>query len=157
VLWRIDYPTGRVRVLPPGAPVVEADGAAPPATVLPAGQVESHAEVASGPPGRLLVLADAEDGGWRATVDGTALTPRRYDGWAQAFDLPADGGRLHLTHDPGLRLPLLWVQLGLLVLVTVLALPQVRASLDDADGNADVGADLPEPAAAGAAGPGGTP
>jgi hypothetical protein len=49
------------------------------------------------------------------------------------------------------------VQLGLLVLVTVLALPQVRASLDDADGNADVGADLPEPAAAGAASPGGTP
>lgn len=156
VLWRVDYPTGRVRVLPPGAPVVEADGAAPPATVLPAGQVESHAQVASGPPGRLLVLADAEDSGWRATVDGTALTPRRYDGWAQAFDLPADGGRLRLTHDPGLRLPLLWVQLSLLVLVTVLALPQVRASLDDADGNADVGADLPEPAAAGAASPGGT-
>ena len=105
VLWRVDYPTGRLRVLPPGAPVVEADGAAPPATVLPAGQVESHAQVASGPPGRLLVLADAEDSGWRATVDGTALTPRRYDGWAQAFDLPADGGRLHLTHDPGLGCP----------------------------------------------------
>ena len=155
VLWRIDYPTGRVRVLPPGAPVVEADGAAPPATVLPAGQVESHAEVAAGPPGRLLVLADAEDGGWRATVDGTALTSRRYDGWAQAFDLPADGGRLDLTHDPGLRLPLLWVQLGLLVLVAVLALPQVRASLDDADGNADVGADLPQSAATAAVALGG--
>ena len=54
VLWRVDYPTGRLRVLPPGAPVVEADGAAPPATVLPAGQVESHAQVPSGPPGRLL-------------------------------------------------------------------------------------------------------
>jgi hypothetical protein len=37
----------------------------------------------------------------------------------------------------------------------VLALPQVRASLDDADGNADVGADLPEHATAGAAAPGG--
>ena len=62
---------------------------------------------------------------------------------------------MDLTHDPGLRLTLLWVQLGLLVLVAVLALPQVRASLDDADGNADVGADLPEPAAAAAVAPGG--
>jgi GT2 family glycosyltransferase len=157
VLWRVDYPTGRVRVLPPGAPVVEADGAAPPAKVLAAGQVESHARVGAGPAGRLLVLADARDGGWRATVDGTALASRRYDGWAQAFVLPAGGGRLDLSHDPGPRSLLLWVQLGLLVLVVVLALPQVRASLDDADGDSDVGADLPEPAAAGARAASGAP
>ena len=145
VLWQIDYPTGRVRVLPANAPVVEDDGAPPPARVLPAGQVESHAEIADGPAGRLLVLADAASPAWRASLDGTRLTPRRYDGWAQAFELPASGGRLDLTYDPGLRPVLLWIQLGLLVLVVVLALPQVRASLDDADGQADVGADLPEP------------
>jgi GT2 family glycosyltransferase len=149
VLWQIDYPTGRVRVLPPGAPVVEDDGAPPPARVLPAGQVESHATIARGPAGRLLVLADAENPAWRASLDGARLTPRRYDGWAQAFELPASGGQLDLSYDPGLRPVLLWVQLGLLVLVVVLALPQVRASLDDADGQADVGADLPEPAHAG--------
>jgi hypothetical protein len=156
VLWRIDYPTGRVRVLPPGAPVVEADGAAPPATVVPAGQVESHARVASGPPGRLLVLADAEDAGWRARVDGTPLASRRYDRWAQAFELPAGSGRLDLTHDQGLRPALLWVQLGLLALVVLLALPPVRASLDDADGDDDIGADLQEaaPVAAGSDGDG---
>jgi hypothetical protein len=136
-------------VLPPGAPVVEDDGAPPPARVLPAGQVESHAEIAPGPAGRLLVLADAENPAWRASLDGERLTPRRYDGWAQAFELPASGGQLDLSYDPGRRPVLLWVQLGLLVLVVVLALPQVRASLDDADGQADIGADLPEPAHAG--------
>ena len=68
---------------PANAPVVEDDGAPPPAKVLPAGQVESHAEIAAGPAGRLLVLADAASPAWRASVDGTSLTPRRYDGWAR--------------------------------------------------------------------------
>ncbi len=145
LLWQVDYPTGRVRVLPPDAPVVEDDGSPPPAKVLPAGQVESHAELGPGRAGRLLVLADARDTGWRATVDGRTLTPRRYDGWAQAFELPAGRGGLDLTHDQGLRPVLLWVQLGLLVLVVILALPQVQASLDDVDGQPDIGADLPEP------------
>jgi hypothetical protein len=152
VLWQVDYPTGRLRVLPPGAPVVQDDGSPPPARVLPAGQTESRADIGPGAARRLLVLADAHDGGWRATVDGVTLTPRRYDGWAQAFVLPAGRGRLHLTHDPGPRPALLWLQLVLLVVVVVLALPQVRAALDDADGAADVGADLPEHPAVPAAG-----
>jgi hypothetical protein len=140
-LWRIDYPVARLRVLPPGAPVVQDDGAPPPAVLLPAGQVRARTDVPDGPAGRLLVLSDSADPGWRATLDGTGLEPRRYDGWAQAFTLPAGGGHLVLEHDPGLRPVLLWVQLGALLLVLVLALPQARTTLDDETG-AEV--DLPD-------------
>ncbi len=150
-LWRIDYRVARVRILPPGAPVVEDDGAPPPATGLPAGQITSRAEVPDGVAGRLLVLADRADPGWRASLDGAALAPRRYDGWAQAFELPAGGGRLRLEHDAGLRPVLLWLQLGLLVVVVVLALPAARSVLDDVTG-AD--ADLPDPVASGPPGDG---
>ena len=55
VLWRITYPSARVRLLPPGAPVVRADGSPPPARVVPAGQVEAHADIPAGAPDRLLV------------------------------------------------------------------------------------------------------
>jgi GT2 family glycosyltransferase len=145
-LWRIDYQVARLRVLPPGAPVVQDDGAPPPAVVLPAGQVRADTEVPGGADGRLLVLADSANPGWRATLDGTALEPRRYDGWAQAFTLPASGGHLVLDYQPGPRPVLLWIELGVLLLVLVLALPQARTTLDDEDAGA--GADLPDTAPA---------
>jgi hypothetical protein len=126
VLWRVDFPTGRLRELPPDPPVVDDAGSPPPARVLPAGQVRADVPVGAGEADRLLVLADPEHPGWRATVDGSALPRRTYDGWAQAFLLPADGGRLKLHHDQGLRPLLLWLQLGAVVLVVVLALPQAR-------------------------------
>lgn len=141
-LWRIDYPVARVRVLAPGAPVVEADGAPPRADAVPAGQVTARADLPTGQAGRLLVLADPRDTGWRATLDGRPLTAARYDGWAQAFELPAGGGRLRIDHEAGVRQALLWVQLGVLVLVVVLALPQARAALDEDDDGA--AADLPD-------------
>ena len=140
-LWRIDYRVARLRVLPPAAPVVAADGAPPAALAVSAGQVTARADIPAGRSGRLLVLADVADSGWRASLDGAALAPRRYDGWAQAFTLPARGGRLRLDHDPGLRPVLLWAQLAALVLVVVLALPQARTTLDDETG-ADT--DLPD-------------
>ena len=116
--------------------------------LLPAGQVRARTDVPDGAAGRLLVLADSADPGWRATLDGTALDARRYDGWAQAFTLPAGGGHLVLEHDPGLRPVLLWVQLGALLLVLVLALPQARTTLDD-----ETGAEVDLPDTDSAAGP----
>jgi len=42
-----------------------------------------------------LILAERADSGWRAWVDGVALTPvEAADGWSQAFDMPTAG---HLT------------------------------------------------------------
>jgi hypothetical protein len=131
VLWKVDYPTGRLRLLPTGSPVVDSEGSPPPARVLPAGQVRARTELPAGEGDRLLVLADPHDEGWRARVDGRELTSRRYDGWAQAFDVPAAGGRLDLRHDQGFRTVLLWVQLAATVAVAVLALPQVRTREDD--------------------------
>ena len=111
--------------------------------MLPAGAVRATATVPAGPAGRLLVLADAQDNGWRASLDGRALVPRRYAGWAQAFVLPAGGGTLHVRYDAGARPLLLWVQLGALLLLLVLALPPLRGLIDgDGDGDVDAGADL---------------
>ena len=131
VLWRVDYPTGRLRLVPADAPVVDADGAPPPAQVLPAGQVRAHTEVPAGEADRLLVLADPEHPGWRAVLGGRELVSRRYDGWAQAFEVPPTGGTLELSHDQGMRAVLLWLQLGATVLVAVLALPQARTREDE--------------------------
>lgn len=55
-------------------------------TVIPAGDAQ-----------RSLVLAERSDAGWRATLDGVALTPRT-TAWSQEFGLPADGGRLEVTY-----------------------------------------------------------
>jgi hypothetical protein len=131
ILWRIDYQTGRLRLLPPDAPVVTADGAPPPARVLRAGQVTASTEVPAGDDDRVLALADPRDDGWEARLDGQPLPARAYDGWAQAYLVPAGAGHLEIRHDPGLRATLLWVQLGLVALVVVLALPQARTGADD--------------------------
>ena len=130
VLWRIDYPTGRLRMLAPGAVVVEDDGSPPRAQVLPAGQVGARAVVRPGVAGRLAVLADPRDAGWRASLDGRPLVPRTYAGWAQAFEVPAAGGRLEVTHEQGVRTPLTWLQGAALGLVVLLALPQARTRDD---------------------------
>ncbi|MGW7461414.1 glycosyltransferase family 2 protein [Streptomyces sp. NPDC054797] len=101
-----------------------------------AGPVEAHGKIPAGEAGRVLRLADRADDGWQATLDGKPLKPKTVDGWAQGFELPADGGRLDLVHeDPLLRTAWHWAQ-GLFALVLlVMALPGRRARLDD---------DLPE-------------
>ena len=43
----------------------------------------------AGPAGRLLVLAEPVDPGWRASLAGRPLTPASAWGWAQAFVVPA--------------------------------------------------------------------
>lgn len=145
ILWRLDYPSARLRVLAADAPVVDEDGSPPEALALPAGQVLARADVPPGDAERLLVLADPRDEGWRARLDGEQLAPRAYDGWAQAFALPADGGRLELSHRQGPRTTLLLLQLAAVVLVLVLSLPQARTRQD-----VEADEDLDGPRAAGA-------
>lgn len=120
IVWRVQFPSGRLRVLPGR----QADPAA--ATVLPAGPVRAVTTVEPGTAGRLLVVADQRDAGWRASLDGRSLPRTTYDGWAQAFLLPTDGGRLVLRHDEGARPALLWTQGVALLLVVVLVLPSAR-------------------------------
>lgn len=103
---------------------------------VPAGPVEAHGKIPAGEAGRVLRIADRADAGWQATLDGKPLKPKTLDGWAQGFELPADGGRLDLVHESSLvRTAWHWAQ-GLLALVLlVMALPGRREQLDD---------DLPE-------------
>jgi GT2 family glycosyltransferase len=123
-LWKVRYPSGRVRLVSGPA---DTSG-----TVLPSGAVGVRTDVPAAGAARLVALADQRDGGWQATLDGRRLEPRRYDGWAQAFVLPADGGRLVVRYDDGDRRLLLWLQLAAVLIAVVLALPSVRP-VDEAD------------------------
>lgn len=125
-LWRLDSEVSRAAIVPrTGAP-----------QPIAAGPVELHTTVPAGAAGRVLRLADTADAGWTATLNGKPLTRTTVDGWAQGFELPADGGRLDVTFDAPLgHTAWLWAQGALAVVLVVLALPGRRRDIDD---------DLPE-------------
>ncbi|MEV7614075.1 glycosyltransferase [Streptomyces sp. NPDC089799] len=123
-LWRVDRQVARAVILS-GKP-----GEAP--IPVAAGPVDVHTTLPAGGPGRTLRIADRADAGWRATLDGEPLRAKTLDGWAQGFELPADGGRLDLTHaDSATGTAWHWAQAALAVLLLVLALPGRRRQLDD--------------------------
>ncbi|MEU8761889.1 glycosyltransferase [Streptomyces sp. NPDC048659] len=140
-LWRVDREVARITIVPgtakgaPAAPAADGTEAAKTVAVA-AGPVEAHTTVPAGPAGRVLRIADRADAGWTATLDGKPLTPVTVDGWAQGFTLPAEAGRLDLTFDQPLTHTVwIWTQVGLAVVLLVLALPGRRRDIDD---------DLPE-------------
>jgi GT2 family glycosyltransferase len=125
-LWQIDQEVARATIVP-------ASGTPQP---VPAGPVDIHTTIPTGPDGRVLRLADTASDGWTATLDGKPLTRTTVDGWAQGFELPATGGRLDVTYDdPVGHTAWLWAQGLLAVVLVVLALPGRRRDVDD---------DLPE-------------
>ncbi|WP_406406137.1 glycosyltransferase [Streptomyces sp. NBC_01643] len=130
-LWRVDRQIARIMIVPSGAGGEQ----------LPVGSqpVEAHSKIPAGGSGRVLRIADAADLGWHATLNGRALTSRTVDGWAQGFELPAEGGRLDLTYEtPLTHTAWIWAQAALGVVLLVLALPGRRREIDD---------DLPEESA----------
>ncbi|WP_432195378.1 glycosyltransferase family 2 protein [Streptomyces sp. bgisy027] len=131
-LWRIDRQVSRAAVVA-GSGSGTAAGEPQP---VAAGPVEIHTTVPAGSDGRVLRLADSVDDGWTATLDGKELTPTTVDGWAQGFELPADGGRLDVTYDDPIGHTVwLWAQGFLALVLVVMALPGRRRDIDD---------DLPE-------------
>ncbi|MEV7676634.1 glycosyltransferase family 2 protein [Streptomyces sp. NPDC088752] len=137
-LWRVDREIARVMITPPaaGAGAGAKEETAAKAVAVAAGPVEAHTEIPAGAAGRVLRLADRADEGWTATLDGKALTRTTVDGWAQGFELPAQGGRLDVTYDePLTHTAWIWTQVALGVVLLVLALPGRRREIDD---------DLPE-------------
>ncbi|MEU6306687.1 glycosyltransferase family 2 protein [Streptomyces chartreusis] len=131
-LWRIDRQVSRAAIV---AGSGSGSAAGEPQAVA-AGPVEIHTTVPAGSDGRVLRLADSVDDGWTATLDGQELTPTTVDGWAQGFELPADGGRLDVTYDdPIAHTAWLWAQGFLALVLVVMALPGRRRDVDD---------DLPE-------------
>jgi hypothetical protein len=132
VVWRTNARTGSLVVLDAKTADTVAAGADLPedATPTPLAADPGSAETTlpSGRDGRLLVLAEPMDDAWRATLDGEPLPTARAYGWAQAWKLPADGGRL-LVSRAGSHRPLwLVLQLVLVVVAALLALPTRRSS-----------------------------
>ncbi|MFJ5835042.1 glycosyltransferase family 2 protein [Streptomyces sp. NPDC093089] len=145
-LWRVDREIARIMIVPPAtktdetktdaADAAEAETDAAEPVAVAAGPVEAHTKIPAGPEGRVLRLADRAAEGWTATLDGKELPRTTVDDWAQGFRLPAQGGRLDLTYDePLTRTVWIWTQVGLAVVLLVLALPGRRREIDD---------DLPE-------------
>jgi hypothetical protein len=125
LVWRVDPPAADGVGRPARARVVDpATGRA--LEALPSTGDGVAADLDAGPPGRLFVLAERASGGWRADLDGVALEPARW-GWAQAFVLPARGGRLEVWHDDG-RLARVGgpARAGVLGLALLVALPLPR-------------------------------
>ncbi|MEU2395867.1 glycosyltransferase family 2 protein [Streptomyces sp. NPDC007369] len=140
-LWRVDRQVARA-VIVSGKP-----GEAP--IPVASGPVEAHTRIPAGEAGRVLRIADRAAPGWRATLDGKPLKAKTLDGWAQGFELPADGGRLDLVHEDSFpRTAWHWAQGGLALLLLVMALPGRRVSLDDDLPDEDT-ADRPAPGGAG--------
>ncbi|MCT2593605.1 glycosyltransferase family 2 protein [Streptomyces sp. N2-109] len=139
-LWSVAGDVSRVSVVPgDGAREDGSAGAVTAPVPVDAGPVEAHTKIDSGPDGRVLRIADAADAGWKATLDGKPLKAITVDGWAQGFELTAEGGRLDLTYETPLsHTGWVWARGVLAVLVLVLALPGRRREIDD---------DLPEVAA----------
>jgi hypothetical protein len=74
----------------------------------------------------MLVLAEPADRHWRATIDGRSLPRATAYGWAQAWSLPAAGGRLAVFRASDGRGARLLGELALLVVVAVAARPLRR-------------------------------
>ncbi|MFD9793028.1 glycosyltransferase family 2 protein [Streptomyces sp. NPDC059070] len=137
-LWRVDRQVARAVIVPPAASPSASSapaGAAEPVAVA-ADPVDVHTKIPSGADGRVLRIADRAAPGWTATLDGKALKKTTVDGWAQGFQLPAEGGRLDITYAaPFTHTAWIWAQSLLAVVLVVLALPGRRRRIDD---------DLPE-------------
>jgi GT2 family glycosyltransferase len=115
-LWQVTQTAARVRLIEP-------DGAVVP---VRSGRVEVvGAKVPAA--GGTLVLAEPA-GGWRASLNGRALTPLAspVDGWAQGFRLPPGGGRLDIGRATLPRQAVLWLEAAILLAVAILALPSAR-------------------------------
>lgn len=122
-LWRVDRTAARLTMR-------GEDGTQP--VAVASGPVEAHTDLPGGEPGRVLRVADRADEGWQATLGGTPLKPVTVDGWAQGFELPAEGGRLDLTYEtPFTHTAWLWAQGFASVVVLVLALPGRRREVED--------------------------
>ncbi|MFI1939652.1 glycosyltransferase family 2 protein [Streptomyces purpureus] len=126
-LWRVDRQVARAMIVPKP----DASGKAEPLPVA-SDPVEAHTDIPKGPEGRVLRIADRAADGWQATLDGKELTRTTVDGWAQGFELPAEGGRLALTYDePLTHTAWIWTQTVLAVVLVIMALPGRRREIDD--------------------------
>lgn len=123
-VWRVAVVDGETEVVGGAAwaQLVAPDGTR---TALDSEGLTVSAPIEDAGPGRLVVLAESADPGWRATLDGRPLravaTP-----WYVAFELPAHGGDLEVGFEPADRTGRLVLHGVVLGLTVLLALPVRR-------------------------------
>ncbi|MFF1528402.1 glycosyltransferase family 2 protein [Cellulomonas sp. NPDC058312] len=121
--------TAWARLVPDAGTAADAEGlASTGASAVPAVPgVVNHVDttIEPGEPGRLLVLAERSDVGWRATLDGRPLRAVT-EGWRQTFEVGADGGRLVVAHRAPDRTVWTVAQVAVGALALLLALPVRR-------------------------------
>jgi len=133
-VWRSSLPTGELTLLAPPAATSATAGentSAPVAQVLDAKAGSANVTIPPGATGRLVVLAEPVNSDWHATLDGTRLVRRTAYGWAQAFELPASGGRLRIGFSGGSRDIWLALELVAVLLAVGAAMPGRRPDDDD--------------------------
>jgi hypothetical protein len=111
----------RVRVLSEDGQVLAAV-----ASAVPENGMDVTGRIEDGPQGRMLVLAERADPGWQAFLDGRRLASHVHGDWAQAFELPADGGRLAVRYREPWQPLSDAARVAMLVVAGLLALPLPR-------------------------------
>ncbi|WP_169166121.1 glycosyltransferase family 2 protein [Cellulomonas taurus] len=136
VIWRVQPSTvdGQVapvvtawaRLVPDASGAATATGlSSADAVAVPAADLTVDTTIAAGAEGRLLVLAERADSGWRATLDGEPLRSVT-QGWRQTFEVGATGGDLVVRYQPADRTPWLLAQGLVGALALLLAVPVRR-------------------------------
>jgi GT2 family glycosyltransferase len=115
-LWRLATPGGRLML-------VEGNQITP----LAANPITARVRIPPGAAGRTVLLAEPADGGWHAALDGAGLHGTKADGWAQAWEIPSNGGEFTLGRGMLIRHIWLGVQAAALLAVIALALPGGRS------------------------------
>jgi GT2 family glycosyltransferase len=139
-LWQVSGTVARLRLHQSGT-----------VSALPS-DVVTATPVVPGTTDGILDLAERASGHWQAVdAEGHALDGSVRDGWAQDFAAPATSGQVRLTYRDSWRIVVLLIQLALVGVTVVLALPGRRREaepgdtddgddgddLDDADGGGD--------------------
>lgn len=117
-LWRLVPQSGRLLLL---------DGST--VTALSAQTTGAAVTIPPGGPGREVLLAEPADGGWQASLNGSALRPMTLDGWAVGYRVPGSGGRFELSHGMWSRHLWLVAQALLVAIAVIAALPSPEGEL----------------------------
>ncbi len=127
--WRVDGLSGQGATAPdrPGAVRVVTDAGW---QVLPSSPLGVDTDLPAGDAAapRTVVLAEAADGDWQATLDGVPLEAVTVAGWAQGFAAPAQGGHLVVEHRTVNGATWHWLLLAVVVLTVLVAVPVGRGA-----------------------------
>lgn len=120
-LWRVQDDTGRVR-LQSGDETWQALPSA-----VAGDPVAAQVQVAAGETGRVLSLAELADDGWQASADtgdgDTDLSAAEPSSWSPRFEIGSEPVEVTMSVNDPVRRLLLWVQLIVVAVLVVVALP----------------------------------